>query len=108
MHTRRGKRSGAGGWSLRKPPGVINRLGIISLSGGSQVAKLRDVMPLYAGQTHAFLLRHLRAHHSHQPGLLSVTGCDASCACVPALRVELSPGQWAQWPTGRLGLSVAA
>lgn len=40
-------------------PHVINQLCYVSLSGISQGAKLRDVMTLYLGQIHTFLLRHL-------------------------------------------------
>ena len=84
---------------------VINRLGIISSSGGSPGSKLKGRKLPYAGQTRAFPRGHLRARHSHQPGLRSV-GAVVGMPLFP-LR-GTGAWSWAQWSTGRLGLGAAA
>lgn len=84
---------------------VINRLGIISSSGGSPGSKLKGRKLPYAGQTRAFPRGHLRAHHSHQLGLRSV-GAVVSRPPFPLRGTDA--WSWAQRPTGRLGLGAAA
>lgn len=81
---------------------VINRLGIVSSSGGSPGSKLKGRKLPYAGQTRAFPRGHLRARHSHQPGLRSV-GAVVGRPQFP-LR-GTGAWSWAQRPAGRLGLS---